>query len=53
MGWEVTAILEYGEALCKDKSIFDKEKETIRHEMNVVQTAFTNSQTNVEERKLR
>ena len=53
MGWEVAAILEYGETLCKDKSIFDKEKETIRHDMNAMQTAFTNSQTNVEERKLR
>ena len=51
--WELTAILEYGETLCKDKSIFDNEKETIRDEMNIMDTAFRNSRKNVEERKLR
>lgn len=51
--WELAAILEHGETLCKDKSIFDKEKDTIREEMNDMQTAFRNSQKNVEDRKLR
>jgi hypothetical protein len=51
--WELTAILEYGETLCRDKSIFDKEKGTIREEIDSMETAFRNSRKNVEERKLR
>ena len=51
--WELRAILEYGETLCKDKAIFEKEKEDIRAEMDLMETAFKNSQKNVEDRKLR
>ncbi|XP_028414134.1 dystrophin-like isoform X2 [Dendronephthya gigantea] len=49
--WELTAILEHGETLCKDKSIFEEEKVTIRDEMKIMETAFRNSQKSVEDRK--
>ena len=51
--WELTTILEYGETLCKDKSIVDNEKEKIGEEMNIMETSFRKSQKNVEDRKLR
>lgn len=53
LDWEVATVLEYGETLCKDKSIFDKEKEVILTEMKSMGTALNSIGKNVEERKRR
>ena len=47
----MATILEYGETLCKDKGIFDEEKQVIRSEMKSMESSLSNSRNNIEKRK--